>query len=110
MPIRRRPLWKAPGVRASARGLAMRSKRRRTGPSPRRWRARQRLERWGVLVGVEAAAVLEDLTQGQLGEDAHGQDHPTGDLESHGAAAGVEASGVLEDLQDLAPGDNLLQQ
>jgi hypothetical protein len=49
----------------------------------------------GVLAGVEAAAGFEDLAEGQVGEDAHGEDHPAGDLEGEGAASGVEAAGVL---------------
>jgi hypothetical protein len=62
------------------------------------------------VVGHEPARGLEDGSDGQLGEDAHGQHQPAGDLEGQGAAAAVEAAGVFEDLQDVGGGDNLLQQ
>src|SRR5207253_822208 len=62
------------------------------------------------VVGHEAAGGLEDLADGHLGEDAHGQDQPAGDLEGQGAAAAVQAAGVAEHLQKLAWGDNLLQE
>src|SRR5262249_10835212 len=69
----------------------------------------------GGAVGVpvlrhQAAGGLEDLADGQLGEDTHGQDQPAADLEGQGATPRVEAAGVAEGLQHLPSGDNLFQK
>jgi hypothetical protein len=94
----------AAGLRASARGAgdALEEQARR-GDAQALARAAEGGAVRCVLVVVEAAG-LEDLADGHLGEEAHGQDHLAGDLEGEGASAGVEAAGVLEDLQDVPSG------
>ncbi len=59
---------------------------------------------------MEGGAGLEDGADGEVGEEAHGEDDPAGDLEGEGAGAGVDAAGVAQDLQDLVGGDKLPQE
>jgi hypothetical protein len=59
---------------------------------------------------AEASAVLEDLSDGQVGEDSHSQDDPEDDFAAQSAASAVEASGILQGLPNLVSADNLLQQ
>src|SRR5262249_50931074 len=63
-----------------------------------------------VVVGVEASSGFEDLSNGQFGEQTHGEDDPASDLESESAASCIEATGVLEDLQNLLTRDNVFEE
>lgn len=64
----------------------------------------------GGFAGAKASGVLEDLSDGQVGEDSHSQDDPEDDLAGQSAATAVEASGILQGLPDLLGSDNLFQQ
>jgi hypothetical protein len=63
-----------------------------------------------LLVGIESPSGLEDLTDGEINEDAHGKDNPASNLEGESASARVEAAGVSKDLQNVLAGDNVFQE
>src|SRR5438309_4000232 len=63
----------------------------------------------GRLAEAESAGVLEDLADGQLGQDPHGQDHPADDLMGQLATARIEPSRRPEGLADGLGGDNLFE-
>jgi hypothetical protein len=64
----------------------------------------------GSVVGTQAAGILEDLSEGQLGKDSHGQDHPEDDFAAEKAAAAVKAAGSVQGLLNVLGADNLQQQ
>ncbi len=61
------------------------------------------------LAEAEPSGELEDLTDGHVGEQAHGQDDPADDLMSQSAASRVDASGGRESLSDVLGPDNVLE-
>ena len=58
---------------------------------------------------AEAAGVLEDLPDGQLGQQSHGEHHPKDDLMGQGTFAGIDSSGGLKRLSNGLGWDNLFQ-
>jgi hypothetical protein len=63
----------------------------------------------GLLADREPAGALEDLADGQFGQDPHGQHHPADDLMGQLAAPGIDPAGVLEGLADGFGRDNLFE-
>ena len=49
---------------------------------------------------TKATGMLEDLADGQVGQQSHGEHHPKDDLMGQGAAAGVDPPGVRQRLSD----------
>ena len=63
-----------------------------------------------VFVGVETSNGLENLADGQVGQNAHGQHHPASDLKGQHAASSVKVASDFEDLQYFVLGDNLFEK
>jgi hypothetical protein len=58
--------------------------------------------------GPQVAAGLDNLADGQFGEQSDGQDDPEDDLAGQAAASGIETLGILQGLPYIARSDNLL--
>src|SRR5208282_3317585 len=58
----------------------------------------------------EPTAILEDLPDGQIGKQTHGQHDPKDHLACQAAAAAIETAGVQEGLSNILWTDNLLKQ
>src|SRR5262249_26143511 len=64
---------------------------------------------WGQLTHSEPACVLEDLADRQLGQDPHGQDHPTDNFMGQATTTGIGPSGSRQGLAKGLGRDNLFQ-
>ena len=62
-----------------------------------------------ALADAEATRMLEDLADGQVRQQSHGEHDPQDDLMGQGASAGIDPSGVLECLSNGVGWDNLIQ-
>jgi hypothetical protein len=65
------------------------------------------MRRW--FADAKSTSVLEDLSNGQLGEDSHGEHHRKDDSVGQGAFSGIDPSGGLKCLLDRFGWDNLFQ-
>ena len=76
---------------------------------PKRCRATQRLDRWGVLSPNRSRRVLKDLADRQLGQQSHGQNHPADDFVCKFAASLIGSSSSRKGLANGLGRDSLLQ-
>jgi hypothetical protein len=63
----------------------------------------------GLLLVTTKARAFEDLADGQVGQQAHGQDEVKHDIVGQDAIGGVQAAGRVEGLAELLRGDNLIE-